>query len=120
MVTINGVDFSSFVDAKTYAITSEDLYRSWTDANGTEHRVVYRKKISGSFKLEFFDYQNYEALLTAVELTDNTYASCMLPVNNVNASSVLYEVFLTVTPAFTKDRLGNILKTVATVKVVER
>ena len=120
MVTINGVDFSSFVDAKTYAITSEDLYRSWTDANGTEHRVVYRKKISGSFKLEFFDYQNYEALLTAVELTDNTYASCMLPVNNVNGTATVHNVFLTVTPAFTKDRLGNILKTVATVKVVER
>lgn len=118
--TINGVDFSPYVDQKAYNVIQEFLYESWLDGNGTEHRTVYRTKVSGTIKLEFFNTADYGELLGVLNDAGGAYVECLLPVNNISSQSELYNLFIVMSPEFIKDRLGNVIKTVATLKVVQR
>lgn len=120
VLTINGTDFGQYVNPKTYNVVSESQYQTWTDANGIEHRVPYRQKVSGDFQLEFWDVPTYETLFTALGLSNEAYSVCYLPVNNVHLTSQPHDLYIETEPEFAVDFYGQIIRIIVTLKVVER
>ena len=57
---VNKIDFSSHVIAGTYDISDVPLYTEWTDANGRDHREVFRKRLQGSFDMYFKTVTEFE------------------------------------------------------------
>lgn len=57
---INNVDFSNHVLAGTYDIGDVPIYTEWTDANGRDHREVFRKRTQGSFDMSFRTVTEFE------------------------------------------------------------
>lgn len=89
MFKVNNTDYSSKVVAEEYAVRSVPQFKSWQDANGREHRSVYRDKISGSFTMYFptiTDFDNFCALLDSVQKNDTSYP-CTVWVNNKNTNA---------------------------------
>lgn len=58
--TVNDVDFSDHVLAGTFEISDVPIYTEWTDANGRDHREVYRKRLQGSFDMYFRTVTEFE------------------------------------------------------------
>lgn len=57
---VNDIDFSANVLAGSYNIGDVPMYTSWNDANGREHREVYRKRLQGSFDMIFKTVDDFE------------------------------------------------------------
>lgn len=51
VVAIGGHDFSHDIVVGSYAANKSDVFETWTDANGTTHRVIVRTKVKASFNL---------------------------------------------------------------------
>lgn len=66
LLTINSVDFTQYVNVKTYTMQRLDSYTSWTDGNWVTHRVIARQKVSGSFTMTFTTEAAYNAFKAAV------------------------------------------------------
>ena len=58
--TVNDIDFSDHVLAGTFEISDTPIYTEWTDANGRDHREVYRKRLQGSFDMYFRTVTEFE------------------------------------------------------------
>lgn len=95
MFKIGNTDLSSKVVSEGYAVQSEPQYKAWTDANGSEHRSVYRQQISGTFTMYFPEIADFDAFNALIEahIENDTSVQCMLWVNNRNAS-VLSNYFI--------------------------
>lgn len=73
---IANTDYSDKVIGKDYQVQSEPQYKAWIDANGSEHRSVYREQISGTFTMLFESidlYQSFCADLAAHVQNDTSY-----------------------------------------------
>ena len=95
MFKVASTDYSANVVAEQYQVRSVPQYTAWTDANGKEHRSVFREQISGSFSLYFpsiADFDAFCAYLDAHVQNDTSYP-CQVWVNNKNAS-VMGDYFL--------------------------
>ncbi len=81
---INGVDMSSNVIAENYKVNQADVYDSYIDANGHEHRNIYRTKVSGTFDMRFRSLNSYMNFLKHLSnsKTVNGYFPCKIAVNN--------------------------------------
>lgn len=60
-------DFSDHVIAGSYSVNSQDVYKSWTDINGEEHRDKIRDRITGSFDMYFGNIEEYEDFIGKLE-----------------------------------------------------
>lgn len=88
MFKIDDTDYSTHVVAENYAVRNIPQYKSWIDANGNEHRSVYRKQISGSFNMYFATIEEFDifcALLDSVQKNDTSYP-CTVWINNENTA----------------------------------
>ena len=88
MFKVNTTDYSAHVIAKGYAVRSVPQYKAWTDANGREHRSVYRDQVSGSFSLYFKEISEFDTFCALLESTKNNDTSnpCTVGVNNLNGN----------------------------------
>lgn len=118
-LTINSTSFSSFLNEKSYDVNSAPLYESWTDANGIQHRNIYRQKISGTFTLEFWNATDYASLITALGGATDGYCAVSCHINNLGTDTTC-NLFISMKPTFTKNRVGQILKWEAVCSVEER
>lgn len=66
MFQVGNNDYSNRVVAEGYEVQKDDLYDSWTDANGKDHHSAYRTRISGKFTLKFLNIGEYEGFITAL------------------------------------------------------
>lgn len=66
LLTIGIHDYTQCIKMPTYKVNEIDVYNEWTDANGTNHRDVYRTSIEGSFTLWFDDIELYEQFLNDI------------------------------------------------------
>lgn len=57
---INNIDFSDHVLGGSYEVGDIPIYTEWTDANGRDHREVYRKRLQGSFDMYFKTVADFE------------------------------------------------------------
>ena len=92
-------DFTRYIVSSTYQINKQDDYESWKDANGINHRVVYRSRISGSFDMKFIDRAQYENFLLALDsVKQDGYYRVLVYVNNT-LQMELIDAFITIDPS---------------------
>lgn len=86
ILNINGVDYSGNVMVGSYSVNYQDVYSTWTDANGIDHRQIIRKKVSGSFDMMFRNKTSYDSFISHMEAskTAGGWIPCYLYVTNLN------------------------------------
>lgn len=120
LFTVNAVDYTPFIISESYKINRQDAFRSWTDANGIQHRVVYRTKVSGSFEIKFINRAMFQSFLTALEaVKQDGYHTVSLYINNT-LTVVTLDAFITIEPAMQAQYSGVPEMCKFTVKVEER
>lgn len=50
---IGGTDVTAYLDIQNYQMNREDVYDTWTDGNGRDHRVITRTRARGKTKAGF-------------------------------------------------------------------
>jgi hypothetical protein len=88
MFKVANTDYSTRIPGEQYAVRSVKQYDGWTDANGREHRSVFRECIEGTFTMHFVDIAEFDAFCAYVESQSNYDSSvpCTVWVNNKNAA----------------------------------
>lgn len=83
---MGGTDYTSKIKMGTYKVNSQPVYEEWTDGNYLTHRVVTRRRLSGSFTMLFDDpVEYYEFLYKVQDLTGiEGYTTASLYVNNLH------------------------------------
>lgn len=113
-------DFTPFIISKTYKVNKQDVYETWTDANGITHRVIYRTKISGSFEMQFINRAMYDVFIDELEsIKTDGYYPVELYVNNLLTTKTA-NVFLQIEPAMAAQYSDYPEMDKFSVKVVER
>ena len=81
---IGNTDFSDAINVQDFDVNDEEIYSSWTDINGTEHRDHIRKRVSGSFALGYSSVPDFAAAVSAIgaALAANGYTACQVYCNN--------------------------------------
>ena len=89
MFKVNNTDLSAHVIAKGYAVRSVPQYTAWLDANGREHRSVFRNQIMGTFSMYFPDISDYDDFCSLLEsnVQNDTSYPCTVWVNNINGNA---------------------------------
>ena len=98
-------DYSAKVLMDTYNVNRIDIYTEWEDANGTNHRDVYRKRIQGEFDMLISSVSEYSAFIADVQnnTTNGGYVTCKVCVNNYNQENVQADMFIDYTPIKTMN-----------------
>ena len=86
LLTINGTDYTNYITVPSYNVTQKMESTEWTDSNGTIHNDVYRRRVSGSFTMKFFDKDEYLAFHSVIQNSIQTDGSINIVayVNNLN------------------------------------
>ncbi len=117
MFKVGNTDFSDHT-IQDYKVQNEPQYKAWTDANGHEHRSVYRYQASGSLTI-FFEtveqYQTFCATLAANQENDTSYHCTVF--DNMTDTEITSYFFINFTPvryrgADWSDRIGLIQVTI--------
>jgi hypothetical protein len=94
LLTIGIHDYTENIKMPTYKVNEIDVYNEWTDANGRNHRDIYRTSIEGSFTLWFDDIERYEQFLNdisyGVTKTTEGYNILTVYINNKNERKTGY------------------------------
>ena len=121
-LTINSVDFSAYVNQRSWKVQQAKEYAVWVDGNRMTRRTFTRTKIAGSFTLTFLSATDYSTFLAAVEAatTADDYTAVTLYVNNLdNQQTINAFLTLTVKTAWNQQTNASAVFEV-TVKVEER
>lgn len=105
MFKIGAGDYSDRVIAGSYNVNSQNVYKSWQDINGIEHREKIRDKIVGSFDMYFpkiEEYDAFRAVLDSVRKEDLSYTITV--VDNIKNEVKTIDAFITF--QLTRNRLG--------------
>lgn len=83
---INNVDFSSYVNQRSWKVQKSNEYASWVDGNRISRRTIVRTRISGAFTLTFLSATALSSFTTAVAAATATdgYTTVKVYVNNEN------------------------------------
>lgn len=102
-------DYSKNVVMDSYNVNQYDVYKEWEDANGTIHRHVYRKKVKGTFTMQFDSLQKYQAFLQDVSSNKdvNGFLTVLVMVNNTDTAALI-KAFIDYTTI--QGRHGNYTK----------
>lgn len=81
LFTIGIHDYTKCIKMPTYKVNEIDVYNEWIDANGKNHRDIYRTSIEGSFTLWFDDIELYEQFLNDINVVSKSLdGSCLFQV----------------------------------------
>lgn len=96
---IGEVDYSAHVVAESYSVQTYDIYNTWTDGNGTEHREKYRARLQGEFDMYFKDIDTFDAFNTIVRQNKSLDLSVAVTLrDNLTNELVSTNVFLDYEP----------------------
>lgn len=100
MFKVGNTDYSQNVVAEDYNVQTDDVGKTWTDANGRIHCSVYRTQTAGTFTMFFPDIESFNAFCTQVKSVkqNDTTIPCSV-FDNVNNALVTSDFFLTYTPS---------------------
>lgn len=95
---IGNTDFTEAINAQDFEVNNEEVYTSWTDINGNEHRDHVRKRISGRFVLGYASASDFAAAVSTITtaIATNGYTSCQVYANNDGATHTI-NAYLTLT-----------------------
>ena len=119
---LDTTDMTARVDVNSYAVNLEDVYDTWTDANGINHRVITRQRRAGTFQLGFANGTDFAAWtsLLSTKKTAGGYYPVTVYVNNTGSSDTI-NAFLDVSnPSDTWDLKHSRHWLVAKVTLTER
>ena len=101
MFKVGNTDYSANVidNSSGYKVQTDPVFTAWTDANGREHRSVYREKTEGTFTLFFKTIEDYEEFCLTMEANraNDTSYPCTVYDNNRNVE-VVSDFFIKFTP----------------------
>lgn len=106
MFKIGANDYSNRVIAGSYNVNKKDVFKSWNDINGTEHRDKIRERISGSFDMYFpniEEYDQFNAVLEEAKQSDLSYKIAIC--ENTSNQLVIIDAFLSF--QLTRNRDGS-------------
>jgi len=92
LLIINTTDVSEHILTDGYSVNTENKYEQWQDANGGYHRVLVRRRITGTINLKFKTesaYNSFVSLLKNVQRVDGSIL-CTVYVNNSAQSEAGY------------------------------
>jgi len=118
---IGNTDYTGYVDVQNFLVNKEEIFTSWTDINGLEHRDHVRTKVSGRFVLGFRDSTTFASVVSDIStaLSTNGYTSCQVYCNNTGSTETI-DAYLTLTGNgkydFTNTRQWQTLE----IEIVER
>lgn len=117
---IYGKDFTERIERATYNVNRSDVYKEWTDANGTVHRDVTRTRIKGSFTIGFHKKTELKDFIAYMRQgkTSGGYYPVMLYLNNED-ELVGANVFLDLTANVQRDVKNDRFFAVYSVEVAE-
>lgn len=96
---VNNVDFSDHVLAGTFEVGDIPIYTEWTDANGRDHREVYRKRLQGSFNMFFRTVTEFEEFNLAYKTARRESGlTTIMIMNNSNNQVEQKEVYIEFSP----------------------
>lgn len=96
---VNNVDFSDHVLAGTFEVGDIPIYTEWTDANGRDHREVYRKRLQGSFDMFFRTVTEFEEFNLAYKTARRESGlTTIMIMNNSNNQVEQKEVYIEFSP----------------------
>lgn len=96
---VNNVDFSDHVLAGTFEVGDIPIYTEWTDANGRDHREVYRKRLQGSFDMFFRTVTEFEEFnLTYKTARRESGLTTIMIMNNSNNQVEQKDVYIEFSP----------------------
>lgn len=98
MFKIGTYDYSDRVVGDAYSVQKNKVYTTWEDANGTEHRSVYRTCVEGSFSMLFKNIDEYKLLRTrinALEQNDGSVRATLF--DNYSDQEVISDYFIEMT-----------------------
>lgn len=101
-------DYTKNIKMPTYSVNRLDVYNEWKDANGLNHRDVYRTSVEGSFTLWFDDMMEYEKFINDLKTFKNIDGSYRLTVyiNNL-LDSCSNDFYLDYSPANELPYMGS-------------
>lgn len=102
-------DYTTHIRQGTYKVNSEELYKSWIDANFIEHRHIYRTKVGGSFSLYFGNQAEFVEFLQRLEAVRNIngYYVVGLMSNNEHEFYPIKNVFVEMSPVREQKVIGE-------------
>lgn len=117
---IYGKDYTDAIERASYSVNRSDVYKEWTDANGTVHRDVTRTRIKGSFEIGFHRQKELEDFITYMRQAKKQggFYPVMLYVNNED-ELVSANVFLDMTAQVQRDVPNSRFWSVYSVEVSE-
>lgn len=97
MITIGSTDITGLIVDGTYKMDAKDVYKSWTDGNEREHRIVVTSKVEGSFDVVLpSDGTSLADFMDIIEAADDEGAiTALVDVTNKGATkaiSAFYEL----------------------------
>lgn len=120
MFKVGNLDFSNRVLSGSYNVQNNDMFESWTDANGKEHRSSYRKRMGGSFDMLFKTIDEFKAFNNHLALNKNddlTYPITAL--DNLTSEEVSFVGFINFSPTRRRNELWKDMVDVVTISILE-
>ncbi len=121
MFKVGNTDFSDKVIGEKYEVKSEPQFKAWTDANGNEHRSVFRTQISGSFSMLFETidlYKSFCQVLAANQQNDTSYLCTVF--DNMTDTEVGSYFFIEYTPSRYINDMWNDAVGIVKISIKER
>lgn len=120
ILEINGVNFTEFVVAGTYAVNREYLYSLWEDLAHKEHRSDVRRRVVGEFDMYFKNSLDYSVFVDRAfnQIGSDGTAAITCSVNNSN-DTFEGRAFITYAPVRSRTPDGVDFMEQFTVKIEE-
>lgn len=119
LLTINSHDYTKYILAGSWEVNRQDVYKSWTDANGINHRSIYRTRVSGEFTIQFINRSVYNTFLNDLAAVKaNGYYPMTVYQNNVMSTASI-NAFISMEPAMEANYTTNPAFDKFTVKLEE-
>lgn len=122
LLIINQIDFSSRIEAGSYNICTNQIYKEFEDANYTVHKRLLRNKVEGKFRIFFRTMTQYEAFKAAIEAVKSSVDSSVpITVYDTKANAMKnINAFLDYTPTVNLDGTMQAFIDPFEIKVEER
>ena len=81
LVTIDGTDFTQFIEVPSYRVNEVDVFDEWVDGNRVTHRHIVRTQGKGSFVFKFTnatDFNNFFAVIENNKIRIGDYSGAVI------------------------------------------
>lgn len=116
------LDVTPFIVLNSYGISSQPVYKKWSDGNGHDRRAVKRRRLEGSFSVKFFSPSDYHAFLAAIEgqRVEGTDYISVIAYDNKSRTVKTINAYIDYEPVNVEPSIGWSFNEEIEIKVTER